>query len=112
MRYFASLVVLAALALRCAASDPVRSRMEKRRPIPPSFPIFWAPVQPAPPQESERERLLRAVLFPQRALIQWAIYSSHRGQFTSNVVGLQLPHILPPPDLDFPIRVFNFGPAQ
>jgi len=101
MRYSASLVVLAALALPCAASDPVRLRMEKRKPIEVSV-LPPAPVQPPPPAGDE---LLRTVLFPQRAVIQWAFDRVRSGRFTGNVVGLQCP------DLDIPIRVTSFGRA-
>jgi hypothetical protein len=90
VKRLAPLVVLAAFALPCAASDP--GRIAVKKPPPGSEPSPHYLMVPAP--KLLDTELVQTILFPERALSRWALdqvgIGPHR-QFSGNVIGLQAP---------------------
>jgi hypothetical protein len=72
MKRLAGLVIAAALALPCMASDSVSGRGEKRKTIDAArLPPRRTPIVPAAPARLLDAELLRTILFPDRAFARW-----------------------------------------
>jgi hypothetical protein len=103
MTRLAILAIVAAFALPCAACDPNRPDPRQNVMMRPKLRGPNTPP-PAPPEPLVSVRLVRAVLFPEQALVRWGLdrirVSRGRGPQT---VGVDTS------DLDIPIRRSSFG---